>query len=169
MQREHTPVRGCALESNASHCKRMTQYSMHALRKPTPHRAALYAQHAESTLQYGGNGGSKRNAHWRARDYLRTPALCRSKTQEEIIIQHIDTRLTTQQKSVNAECPTAAAGIHRTRVADTAHRFSRITSCYKQHNKQGAGHSLERSKMQEEIIQSTHSDTVNWPRNRKKV
>ena len=32
------------------------------------------------------------------------------------------------KKSINAECPTAAAGIHRTGVADTAHRVSRITS-----------------------------------------
>ena len=82
----------------------------------------------ESTHQYEGNGG-KRNVYWRARDCHRTPALCCSKRKEEIIIQHIDTSIDyATEKKYNAECPTAAAGIHRTRVADTAHRVSRITS-----------------------------------------
>lgn len=53
----------------------------------------------ESTLQYEGNSGSKRNAQWRARYYHRTPALCCSKSKEEITIQrHFDCPLTTQQK-----------------------------------------------------------------------
>lgn len=71
--------------------KRMTQYSMQC-NAQTSHRR-------ESTLQYEGNSGSKRNAQWRARYYHRTPALCCSKSKEEITIQrHFDCPLTTQQK-----------------------------------------------------------------------
>ena len=69
-QREHTPVRGCALESNASHCKRMTQYSMQC--------ANLIKEQMNNLLRYNSDAVTRKSSHCIARSVSHANALCAS-------------------------------------------------------------------------------------------